>query len=237
MIVDLIAFDADDTLWINEPRYISAEAKLREFLAPYASGDSISQSLHETEVRNLGILGYGVKGYIISMIETAIEVSNERASGAEIAQILQVGRQMLEAPVHLFDHVEETLAALAKTRNLMVITKGELVEQEDRIKRSGLAQYFQYIEIVSEKTEDTYREILQKYRIEPEHFIMVGNSMRSDILPVVALGARAVYIHYEETWQYENAHTHQVEHDSYEQIDHIGLLPELVEKMESRKEI
>jgi putative hydrolase of the HAD superfamily len=232
-MIDLIAFDADDTLWINEPRYIAAEAKLREFLAPYAADEVISQRLHETEVRNLGILGYGVKGYIISMIETAIEVSNEQVTGTEIAQILQVGRQMLEAPVQLFDHVEETVAALAKTRDLMVITKGDLVEQEDRIKRSGLTQYFRYIEIVSEKTEDTYREILRKYTIQPEHFIMVGNSMRSDILPVVALGGQAVYIHYEDTWQYENAHAHRMEYGSYEQIDHIGLLPELIKKIES----
>jgi putative hydrolase of the HAD superfamily len=235
MMIDLIAFDADDTLWINEPRYIAAEAKLREFLAAYAPDEVISQCLHETEVRNLGILGYGVKGYIISMLETAVQVSNEQVTGAEIAQILQVGRQMLEAPIQLFDHVEETLATLAKTRDLMVITKGDLVEQEDRIERSGLTKYFRYVEIVSEKTEATYRDILQKDSIRPERFIMVGNSMRSDILPVVALGGHAVYIHYENTWQYENTHAHQVDHGSYEQIDHIGLLPELIEKIEFRE--
>lgn len=234
-MIDLIAFDADDTLWINEPRYIAAEAKLRKLSAPYAPGEVVSRCLHETEIRNLGVLGYGVKGYIISMLETAIQVSDKRITGTEIAQILQIGRQMLESPVQLFDHVEQTLAALAKTRDLMVITKGDLVEQEDRIKRSGLATYFRYVEIVSEKTEETYRDILQKYSIQPERFIMVGNSMRSDILPVVALGAHAVYIHYENTWQYENTHAHQVEHGSYEQIEHIGLLPELLEKFESRE--
>ena len=233
-MIDLIAFDADDTLWINEPRYKSAEAKFRSLLELYAPGDVVSQCLHETELRNLKILGYGVKGYIISMIETAIEVTNKKISGTEIAEIVRMGKQMMEAPIQLFEHVEKTLAKLSKTKNLVMITKGDLVEQEDRIARSGIAQYFRHIEIVSEKTEETYRNLLRKYNVEPKHFMMVGNSMRSDILPVVALGACAVYIHYEDTWQYENAHAHHVEHGSYEQIDHIGLFPELVERIESR---
>ena len=235
MKIDIIAFDADDTLWINEPRYLDAEAKLRDVLASYALDDEISNHLHQTEIRNLGVFGYGVKGYIISMLDTAIEISQQRVTGAEIAKILQIGRNMLEAPVELFEHVEETLKQLAKTKDLMVITKGDLVEQEDRIQRSGLAKYFRYIEIVSGKTEATYQGILQKYQFQPERFMMVGNSLRSDILPVLALGAHAVYIHYENTWQHEKLHPHEVGHVVYEQIDHIGLLPELIEVLEAQK--
>lgn len=235
MRFDIVAFDADDTLWINEPRYLDAEAKLRHVLSAYALSDEISLYLHQTEIRNLGVFGYGVKGYIISMLETALEISGKRVTGTEIAEILKIGKNMLEAPVQLFDHVEATLEQLSKTKDLMMITKGDLVEQEDRIQRSGLAKYFRYIEIVSEKTETTYQNILQKYQVRPEQFIMVGNSLRSDILPVVALGALAIYIHYENTWQHEHVHPHEAGHAAYEQIDHIGLLPELIEMLEGQK--
>ncbi len=234
MTIDLIAFDADDTLWVNEPRYKTAEAKLRSLLEPYAPGDVVSQHLHKIDVGNLKVFGYGVKGYIISMIETAIEVTNGKISGAEISEIIHEGRRMIETPIHLFDYVEETLVRLSKIKNLMMITKGDLLEQEDRIARSGLTKYFSHIEIVSEKTENMYRNLLQKYNIVPEYFMMVGNSMKSDILPIVALGAHAVYIHYDGTWSHEIIHMNNTEHNSYDQIAHIGLLPELVEKIESR---
>jgi putative hydrolase of the HAD superfamily len=191
--------------------------------------------LHQVEIRNLGVYGYGVKGYLVSMLETAVEISNEQVTGREVTEILRVGRQMLEESIRLFDHVEETLEILAKRKKLMVITKGDLVEQEARIARSGLAKYFDYIEIVSEKTEETYRQILEKYTILPWRFVMVGNSLRSDILPVVALGAHAVYIHYEGTWAYENTQIEGMKPGAFEQLDHIGLIPEYIETLEQTK--
>jgi putative hydrolase of the HAD superfamily len=233
MKIDVIAFDADDTLWINEPRFQEAGKKLRQVLAPYASEDAVSEYLHQVEIRNLGVYGYGVKGFLVSMLEAAVEISHEQVKGHEIAEILRVGRQMLEEPIRLFDHVEETLDILSKQRKLMIITKGDLVEQEARIARSGLAKYFDYVEIVSEKTEDTYRQILEKYTILPWRFMMIGNSLRSDILPVVALGSQAIYIHYEGTWAYENVLPEGLRTDAFEQLDHIGLVPEYIKKLEN----
>ncbi len=231
MKIDVIAFDADDTLWINEPRYQEAGKKFQDVLAPYANGNAVAEHLHRVEIRNLGVYGYGVKGYLVSLLEAAVEISNEQVKGAEIAEILRLGRQMLEEPIDLFEHVETTLETLAKQTELMVITKGDLVEQEARIARSGLAKYFDYVEIVSEKTTETYRQILEKYTILPWRFMMVGNSLRSDILPVVALGAHAVYIHYEGTWAYENVLPDGVSADNFVRLEHIGLVPEYLEKM------
>jgi len=232
MKIDVVAFDADDTLWINEPRYQEASKTLQELLAPYANKEEVTEHLHRAEIRNLGVYGYGVKGYLISMLEAAVEISDEKINGSEIAEILTLGRQMLEEPVHVFDHVEATLERLSEQTELMVITKGDLVEQEARIAKSGLAKYVDYVEIVSEKTEDTYRRILETYTILPWRFLMVGNSLRSDILPVVALGGRAVYIHYEGTWAYENTLPDGITADAFEQLDHIGLVPEYLETLE-----
>jgi len=232
MKLDVIAFDADDTLWVNEPRYIAAEARLRELLSPYADGEAVAHDLHATEIRNLTSFGYGVKAYTFSMIETAIALSNGHISGTEIDGILQVGRRMMQAPVEVFEHVEPTLAKLSPQRDLMILTKGDLVEQGDRIARSGLAKYFRYIEIVREKTVESYRGLLQQRRIDPQRFLMVGNSMKSDILPVLELGAYAVYIHYDGTWEHEKAQIPDRLPTTYKEIKHIGVLPDLIETIE-----
>lgn len=237
MQFDLIAFDADDTLWLNEPRYKEAEAELQAILAPYASAEIVADYLHQTEVRNLKTVGYGVKGYLIAMLETAVAVSQQRVTGAEIEQILQVGRHMLNAPVPLFSHTEATLAELSQIKPLIIITKGDLVEQQARVARSGIAQYFQAVEIVSDKTEMAYQDLLVKYHVSPERFLMVGNSLRSDILPVVAIGGHAVYIHYEGTWQHEKTLPYALPPDAYQQIEHIGLLPDLIRNLEQQTSV
>lgn len=231
MNIDVVAFDADDTLWVNEPRFQDAGQRLRELLAPYADHEAIVEQLHQAEIRNLGVYGYGVKGYLISMLEAAVEISDERVTGAEIAEILALGRRMLEEPISLFEHVERTLETLSSQTEIMVITKGDLVEQEARLAKSGLLKYVDYVEIVSEKTTDTYRQILEKYTLLPWRFLMVGNSLRSDILPVVALGAHAVYIHYEGTWAYENTLPEGMSADDFVQLDHIGLVPEYLQRL------
>lgn len=231
MPIDVIAFDADDTLWVNEPHFIDVRAKLSAMLAPYASTERIAGLLHEIDVRNLATYGYGRKAFILSMLEAALEASECRMSAKELHDILLDGKRMLTSPIELYEHVNETLRALRSRKTLMLITKGDLLEQEVRIRRSGLMEFFTYIEIVSEKCAETYRNLLKKYQIAPERFLMIGNSLKSDILPVVAIGGRAVYIHCPDTWIHE--HVEDADRRTFESIEHIGLLPELVATMES----
>lgn len=229
MPIDVIAFDADDTLWVNEPRFIAVRAKLSTMLAPYASAERIAQLLHDIDVRNIATYGYGRKAFILSMLEAAIEASECRISTEEIRDILQEGKRMLTSPIELYEHVPETLRLLADKKTLMLITKGDLFEQEVRIQRSGVMEFFTYIEVVSEKSEETYRNLLKKYQIAPERFLMIGNSLKSDILPVIAIGGRAVYIHCADTWVHE--HVEDADHTTFESIEHIGLLPDLLARL------
>ncbi|GAK53749.1 haloacid dehalogenase domain protein hydrolase [Candidatus Moduliflexus flocculans] len=230
MPIDVIAFDADDTLWVNEPRFIAVRTRMSAMLAPYASAERIAQLLHDIDVRNIATYGYGRKAFILSMLEAAIEASECRISAEEINDILLEGKRMLTSPIELYEHVPETLRLLADKKTLMLITKGDLFEQEVRIQRSGVIEFFTYIEVVSEKSEETYRNLLKKYQIAPERFLMVGNSLKSDILPVVAIGGRAVYIHCADTWVHE--HVEDADHTTFEAIEHIGLLPDLLARFE-----
>jgi len=232
MPIDVIAFDADDTLWVNEPRFIAVRAKLSTMLAPYASPERIAHLLHEIDVRNIATYGYGRKAFILSMLEAAIEASDCQIAARDLNDILLDGKRMLTAPIELYEHVTETLRVLAGRKTLMLITKGDLFEQEVRIQRSGLAEFFTYIDVVSEKSEETYKNLLANYRISPERFVMVGNSLKSDILPVVAIGGRAVYIHCPDTWIHE--HVEDVDQRAFESIEHIGLLPALLERLDQK---
>lgn len=228
---DVIAFDADDTLWHNETLYLAAQDKIERLLSSYQSGEAVERVLHETEIQNLRTFGYGVKGYALSMIEAAIDLSAGQIRGEEIQKIVDVVREMLDAPVRLFDHVPETLAALSEEHALMLITKGDLFDQENKLAKSGLADRFQHVEIVSEKVSATYRAILSRHDIAPSRFLMVGNSLKSDILPVVAVGGQAVYIPYELTWAHETHVDGGGGQKGYFQIDHIGQLPALVGRL------
>lgn len=221
---DLIAFDADDTLWHNETLFTLTQESFRSLMESYIDRPWTGAELYATEMRNLQHFGYGVKGFILSMVETAIEITDGTVPARIIQQIIDMGRAMIAAPVEPLPHVAETLAALAPTAPLILLTKGDLFHQESKIARSGLAEHFRHIEIVSDKTEATYAALLAKYGVAPARFLMVGNSLRSDIVPVIALGGRAVYIPYAQTWAHE-----QVEREALPpgivELEHIGLLP------------
>lgn len=228
---DVIAFDADDTLWHNESLYAAAQDEFKRLLSKYLDAEQIDQRLYETEMRNLKHYGYGIKAFALSMIETAIELTEARIAAHEIRQIIEIARRMLDADVQLFEQTKSTIARLSESYPLMLITKGDLLDQERKLARSGIRPYFRYVEIVSDKTRETYQAILAKYRIDASRFLMVGNSLRSDILPVLELGGHAVYIPYHITWAHETAIEAASGQNSYLQLDHIGLLPALIEHL------
>jgi putative hydrolase of the HAD superfamily len=221
-MIRTIAFDADDTLWHNETYYREAESLFCEMLARYHDTEWIRKRLTETEMGNLAHFGYGIKSFTLSMIETAVELSEGRVTGHEIQRIIDLGREMLAHPVEPLPEVQTTLAKLQGRYDLLVITKGDLLDQESKLARSGLGHYFSGIEIVSEKDEATYRAILTRRGITPNEFLMVGNSVKSDILPVVALGAQAVYVPYATTWVHE--HVADADESAFTTLDHLGLL-------------
>jgi putative hydrolase of the HAD superfamily len=231
---ELVAFDADDTLWYNERLYVRAQARLKDLLAPYVAEDRMEATLYQTEMRNLEHFGYGIKAFALSMIETAIELTGGRISAREIQHIIQSAREMMAADVELIEHVAESLASLATDHPLMLITKGDLRDQESKLSRSGLTNYFRYVEVVSDKTTETYRSILERHAIPPAVFLMVGNSLRSDILPVLELGGYAAFIPQELTWVHETSGLPAADHPRFHQLQHIGQLPNLVRTLESR---
>ena len=226
-----IAFDADDTLWHSEHHYAQTQTEFVKLLAHYRDEKFIHDRLYEVESRNIQHFGYGVKGFALSMIESAVELTDGRVSGRDIQTIINLARDMLNADIELLNGVSETVAALAQSHRLMVVTKGDLLDQEKKIQRSGLGKYFHSIEIVSEKTRETYARLLAGYSIAPQNFFMAGNSLRSDILPILELGGTAAYIPYEITWQHETAEP-PVGQPGFYQLDGIGQLPALLEQLE-----
>ncbi len=228
---DCIAFDADDTLWHNEHLYLATVEAFKQLLAPYAPAERAAARLSEVELANLGCYGYGIKAFALSLIETAIELSDGRISGSEIGKIIGLVRGMLAADVELLEHAEDTVRALSASYPLMVITKGDPLDQGAKVARSGLAGCFRYVEVVSDKTCEVYANLLAKHRLAPERFLMVGNSLRSDILPVVALGGQAVYVPYRTTWVHERVEPSPAERERYYELEHLGLLPALVERL------
>ncbi len=227
-MIDVIAFDADDTLWHNETLFSMTQEKFVRLLVNYHNTEWIEQRLYATELRNLQYFGYGIKGFTLSMIETAIELTDGQIQGREIQRIIDTAREMLRAPVQLLEHVGEVISRLAAVYPLMLITKGDLFDQETKIAQSGLADYFTHIEILHEKSETTYRTLFKKYQIDPQRFMMVGNSLKSDILPVLALGGQAVYIPYHITWMHETVVPDAATSAQYVTLEHIGLLPALL---------
>lgn len=226
----MIAFDADDTLWHNETSYQQAGEKFKQLLKKYQEPAQIGETLAEIEIRNVGLYGFGIKGYTLSMIEASIAISGGKVTGGEIQAILEIGRDMLSADVLLFDHISETLTSLAETHDLMLITKGDLLEQNNKVTRSELAPLFKFIEIVHDKTAESYQFLLERYNIPANKFVMVGNSLKSDILPVVEIGARAIYVPYQHTWAHEHTDAQQ---QTYYELEHLGQLPEFLARMET----
>jgi putative hydrolase of the HAD superfamily len=198
-----VAFDGDDTLWHNETRFHLTQTALRDLLRRHVPDADVDTHLSDVEMRNLGLYGYGVKAFTLSMLETAIEVTEGRIPTADLEVILGWGKKMLGEPTELLDGVEDALHQVGSNHQLLLITKGDLFDQESKLARSGLAEMFSGVEILSEKNVEAYRAVLRRRQIEPEEFVMVGNSLRSDIAPVVALGAVGVHIPYPLTWHHE----------------------------------
>lgn len=226
-----IAFDADDTLWHNETIFHMTHEKFENLLADYQDAEWIKKKLFETEMRNLQYFGYGIKGFTLSMIETAIELTNGQIDGKRIQEIINFARAMVKAPVELLEHVHETIPLLAQSYTLMLITKGDIFDQESKIARSGLLPYFKHIDILSKKTPETYQAILQKYDIASGSFMMVGNSLKSDVLPVLALGGHGVFIPYPLCWEHEQVEESELHNKNYHQLEHIGQLPGCIQEL------
>jgi putative hydrolase of the HAD superfamily len=234
---DVIAFDADDTLWHNETIFVGAQAEFRKLLARYHREEWIDERLHNTEMRNLEHFGYGVKGFALSMIETAIELTDGQIPGAEVQNIINLAREMLSADVELLEGVRETIEKLARSYPLLVITKGDLHDQETKLGRSGIAHHFDHVEVVSSKTRESYERVLSRHRIPPDRFLMVGNSLRSDILPILELGGNAVYVPYHLTWAHEAADPPGSEHERYYEIERLSMLPQLLETIDTDRTV
>src|SRR5258706_3424830 len=231
-LFEVIAFDADDTLWHNERYYVDAHARFGQLLTQYQKPEWVHERLLDTETRNIQHFGYGVKAFALSMIETAVELTEGRVSGVDIQKVIDLAKEMLRADVQLLEQVAGTVSQLAIGNRLMVITKGDLLDQESKILRSGLSEYFQYIEILSQKTYESYQRVLKRYSIAPERFLMIGNSLKSDILPILELGGSAVYIPYETTWLHEVADAPADDQPGYYSLENIAQLPALLEKLE-----
>jgi putative hydrolase of the HAD superfamily len=219
-----IGFDGDDTLWHNESIFSMTQEKFRAMLGETLAAD-IDRRLLDTESGNLSLFGYGIKGFILSMIETAIEVTEGRIEARHIQSLIDAGKAMLTHPVELLDGVAETVEYLGHSHRLVLITKGDLFDQESKIARSGLSEMFDAIEIVSEKDPDTYRRVLARHGIAPERFLMVGNSVRSDILPVLGIGGQAVHVPYHITWAHEHVDPPA---EGYRRIDSVAELTGIV---------
>ena len=229
--IDVIAFDADDTLWHNETQYTYGKERFGQLLSGYQDPEKIMRRLDVIEMENVHTYGYGIKSFSLSMVEAAVGITNGQVQGGEIQAILDLTKDMLEMQMVLFDQVEETLAVLSADYDLVMITKGDTFEQERKIERTGLAGYFKHIEIVANKTAAVYRGVLRKYAVEPTRFLMVGNSLRSDVLPVIEIGGQAVYIPYEHTWVHENMVDQPVDEESYHEIEQLAQLPELIKAL------
>lgn len=200
----IISFDADDTLWVNETFYQDIEKEFILLMEKYADKDVVTEDIHKREVDNLEIYGYGAKGFMLSMIETALEISKGSVSSEELNKIIEMGRGLINEDIVLLDGVEETLNALSKAGyKLIVATKGDLLDQERKLRKSGLAEYFDHIEIMSFKRNEDYRKLMHNLGVEPFDFLMVGNSMKSDILPVLEIGGNGIHIPFHTTWAHE----------------------------------
>jgi putative hydrolase of the HAD superfamily len=203
MNIKVIAFDADDTLWVNEPYFRASEERFCELLGEYASQHELERELFKIEIENLALYGYGIKGFVLSMIETALKVSGNTISPDIIEKITDLGKQMLNQPIEILDGVEQVLQAVKNKYRIVVATKGDLLDQERKLKRSGLGDYFHHIEIMSEKDDANYLKLLKHLDIKPEEFLMIGNSLKSDILPVLNIGGHGVHVPYHITWAHE----------------------------------
>jgi putative hydrolase of the HAD superfamily len=221
--IKVIAFDADDTLWDNEIFFQQTEKRFFELLEEYLPQHSVARELLQTEIKNIPLYGYGIKAFILSMIETAIRVSDKTINVSVVEKIISFGQELLDKPIQKLEGVDEVLAVLRQRYRLVVATKGDLLDQERKLKKSGLEHYFHHTEIMSEKGEADYRKLIKHLDIHPSEFMMVGNSIKSDILPVLAIGGHAFHIPYHVTWGHEKIEK-RVEHDNFREVSNIREL-------------
>jgi putative hydrolase of the HAD superfamily len=225
-----IGFDADDTLWQNERFFRLTEKRFAGLLAAHTDAEHLSLRLFEAEKRNLGLYGFGIKGFTLSMIETAIEVTGGRIPAAVIREILDAGRDMLSHPVETLPHVKETLRDLAGCYRLIMITKGDLFDQERKLAQSGLGDFFDAVEIVSDKTAATYERIFTRHADGPDRSMMVGNSLKSDVLPAIEAGGWGIHVPHTLTWAIEHAEP-PVNEPRFRQLEHLGELTGLISQI------
>jgi len=232
MSIRFVGFDGDDTLWHNETRFDFTQAALRDLLSSHAPDADVDRHLAEVEMRNLRLYGYGVKAFTLSMLETAIQLTDGRIPADDLKVILGWGKSMLEAPTELLEGVTDALMQVGRRHELLLITKGDIFDQESKLARSGLAEVFSAVEILSEKNEEAYRSILKRRGIKPAEFVMVGNSLRSDIAPVLALGARGVHIPYPLTWHHEHLPDESLPNDGWYRLESIAGLATLLDSID-----
>ena len=213
--IKVIAFDADDTLWVNETYFREAEQRFAQLLSGYETPNKIDQELFKVEIKNLENYGYGVKGFMLSMIECALDLSNYQIDPKTLQAILDIGKEMIHKPIVLLDGVEEVLKALSNKYKLIVATKGDLLDQERKLEKSSLLQYFHHVEVMSEKKAKDFTKLIQHLDVKPEEFLMVGNSLKSDVLPVIEIGGSAVHVPFHTTWAHEEVTEHQRQNIDY----------------------
>ena len=219
--IKVIAFDADDTLFVNETYFREAEHQFSKLFTAFETENKIEQELFKTEIRNLGLYGYGVKGFMLSMVECALDISNNNLNPTLLNDVLNIGKEMLEKPIELLDGVEEVLKVLQGRYKLIVATKGDLLDQERKLEKSGLMQYFHHIEVMSDKKESDYKKLLSHIDIEANELLMIGNSLKSDVLPLVNIGASAIHVPFHTTWAHEEVSTKEQSTTAYKTVKNI----------------
>ena len=217
----VIAFDADDTLWVNETYFRDAEKEFSKILSKYETINKIDQELFKIEIKNLELYGYGIKGFMLSMIECALKLSNYSIPQYEIDKILILGKQMLNKPIELLDGVEDVLEKLHKKYKLIVATKGDLLDQERKLEESGLLKYFHHIEVMSEKKEEDYRKLIKHLDINSNELLMVGNSLKSDVLPLLKIGASAIHVPFHITWSHEEVSLEETKNSNFQTLSQL----------------
>lgn len=218
--IKVIAFDADDTLWVNEPLFQNTEKQFCDMLEDFLPHHTVSRELLAVEIENLKHYGYGVKSFMLSMIETAIKISNNTLSVEAVQRIIELGKALLNHPIELIDGVEDVLKTLQGRYKLVMATKGDLLDQEKKLQKSGLANYFHHTEIVSDKKEPEYKKLIKHLDIEPQQFLMIGNSLKSDIIPVLNIGGYGFHVPYHTTWEHEKLNIN-ITHKKFRQLQQI----------------
>lgn len=217
--IKVIGFDADDTLWANEPYFRDTEQKFYTLLGEFMLPNMVETELYKTELANMSLYGYGIKAFMLSMIETALKIGGAELSPAVLAKIIKLGREQLQKPVVLIDGAEKTLKYLKSKYRLILVTKGDLLDQERKLNMSGLMPYFHHIEIMSDKRDTDYRNLLKRIEVKPAEFLMVGNSLKSDILPVLTIGGNAIHIPFHTIWEHEKINPTHLNDYHYEKAE------------------